>query len=92
TELKNTLFLDVPLGTEQFLAAAELLHTVPDNLRDSTYKSTDLLNIVEDYDNYIYGQINGKSFEIIYDGIDSVANLSLFAYCKTVSEVLELIH
>jgi hypothetical protein len=91
TELKNTLFLDEPLGTDQFLAAAELLHTVPDNLRDNTFKNTDLIDVYADGDNYVYGQINGKSFEIIYDEIDSVANPSLHTYCKTVSEVLDLI-
>ncbi len=92
TELKNTLFLDVPLATDQFLAAVELLHNVPENLRESTFLSSDLIDYIADGDNYIYGQINGQSFEIMYDDIDSIANPSLHTYCKNVDEVLQLIH
>ncbi|MFZ1679026.1 MAG: hypothetical protein WAT91_17215 [Saprospiraceae bacterium] len=89
-DLKNTLFEIDPLPSSKFEAAKSLLNA-PDNLKNNSFHSDDLIDIIADFDYYIYGQVDGNIFEISFDEIDSITNPELHTYASLMGSILHLI-
>ncbi|MGB4847197.1 MAG: hypothetical protein WBP41_04725 [Saprospiraceae bacterium] len=89
-DLKNTLFGTDPLPKSKFETAKSLLNA-PDNLKNNSFQPADLIDIIADFDYYIYGQVDGKNFDISFDAIDSIVNPDLHAYASMMGSVLHLI-
>ncbi len=82
TSCKRTPFIDIPLDHKDFHRAS-VLFKVPKSLLENDIKSEYLDVTIGCGDYFIFGRVDGQSFELSTDDITSSAPPDLIKYFKT---------
>lgn len=89
--LKETLFQIDPYNLHASKDAFKLLE-VPKEIVERTYPKAALQQIGTDLDFWIYGQIDGKEFTLLFDEIDAGLSPTLYEYSVLLKGVLNRLH